>query len=82
MGLSNLDQGLGDNGLECNSSVTQTQPIKGKNSSFSKRKTYRDRVPSPPKGNPEDLQHEYFKAGFAEVHQRDPSSISDKCGPH
>ena len=34
-GLSNLNQGLADNGLECKSFVTQTQSIMGNNSFFS-----------------------------------------------
>ena len=44
--LSNLDQGLADNGPECKYSVNQTQSIMEDKSSFSRTTTCRDRVPS------------------------------------
>ena len=69
--LRNLDQGLAANGPDCKPSVTQTQSIMGKNASFSRPKTWRNIVPSPPGGNPQDPQHEDFTPGLT-VHQRDP----------
>ena len=80
--LSNLEQGLADNRMEGKSSVTQGQSIMGRNSSFSRPKICSDRVPSPPRGNTQDTQHEDFTSRLAEVQQRDPPSLSNNCCHH
>ena len=76
--LSILDQGLADNVPEYQFSLTQTQSINGKISCISRPTSCRDRVPSPPRGNPQDPQYENLMPGLAEVHEIDPYCLSYK----
>ena len=49
------------------------------NSFFSRPTTSWGRVPSPPRGYPQDPQNEAFKPRLTELHHRDPPSLSYKC---